>query len=383
MIRLIQCFLAATFALSFPLQLSAVAGLHVKVANPASFSRMVETVEISWVDVVSALPGILPEGVGLFHATSGARLPLQVIQRNDAPLMVLFQVVMAPGAVEEYRLAAAPPAVFEPLVYGRFVPERKDDFAWENNRVAFRMYGPALQATGEISSGVDYWAKRTDQLIIDKWYKIDDYHNDHGEGLDMYKVGPTLGAGGAAPFIEGKLALSKNYVRYEILDKGPIGFTFRLWYDAWQAGGSKVSEEKTISLDAGSHLNKTEIIYKGATAPLRVATGIVRHGDAQLWLDWPRNMIGYWEPADAANPLNGSMGIAIYFPRALKPEITQAAEHWLVVSDYRPDAPFTYWHGAAWSKSPWISDGSDWTTYLTLFAKMQEQPLTVTLTPLK
>ena len=31
-------------------------------------------------------------------------------------------------------------------VYGRYVPERKDDFAWENEYAAFRMYGPALKS---------------------------------------------------------------------------------------------------------------------------------------------------------------------------------------------------------------------------------------------
>jgi len=42
---------------------------------------------------------------------------------------------------------------------GRLVPERKDDFTWENNRSAFRLYGPALKATGEISNGMDFWAE--------------------------------------------------------------------------------------------------------------------------------------------------------------------------------------------------------------------------------
>jgi hypothetical protein len=47
---------------------------------------------------------------------------------------------------------------------------------------------------------MDFWAKKTESLIIDKWYKDDlagvaSYHEDHGEGLDFYKVGRTLGLG--------------------------------------------------------------------------------------------------------------------------------------------------------------------------------------------
>ena len=55
----------------------------------------------------------------------------------------------------EYRITVGKPAHVDPMTYGRFVPERKDDFTWENNRSAFRVYGPALEATGEISNGMD------------------------------------------------------------------------------------------------------------------------------------------------------------------------------------------------------------------------------------
>ena len=73
----------------------------------------------------------------------------------------------------------------------RFVPERMDDFAWESDRIAHRMYGPALiTGEGTISSGVDVWVKSTRNMIINKWYKSGEYHADHGEGLDGYSVRP-------------------------------------------------------------------------------------------------------------------------------------------------------------------------------------------------
>lgn len=51
-----------------------------------------------------------------------------------------------------------------------FVPERKDDFAFENDKVAFRIYGPALKDSKE-NSGIACWLKRVDSPIIDKWYR--------------------------------------------------------------------------------------------------------------------------------------------------------------------------------------------------------------------
>ena len=54
----------------------------------------------------------------------------------------------------------------QPKVYGRYVPERKDDFAWENEYAAFRLYGPALKPENP-SNGVDLWLKNSPALVID------------------------------------------------------------------------------------------------------------------------------------------------------------------------------------------------------------------------
>ena len=56
-----------------------------------------------------------------------------------------------------------------PRAYARLVPERKDDLAWENDKVAFRVYGPALRS-GPEDSGIDVWCKRVARPVIDKWY---------------------------------------------------------------------------------------------------------------------------------------------------------------------------------------------------------------------
>ena len=43
---------------------------------------------------------------------------------------------------------------------------------------------------------------------MEKWYYLATYHEDHGEGLDMYKVGPSRGCGGTGIWRDGKLSLS-------------------------------------------------------------------------------------------------------------------------------------------------------------------------------
>ncbi len=74
-----------------------------------------------------------------------------------------------------------------PAAYVRYVPERGDDIAWENDRMAFRVFGP--QVHGKVGSAIDVWTKSLEYPIIDKWYRLNangmDYHVDRGEGLEQ------------------------------------------------------------------------------------------------------------------------------------------------------------------------------------------------------
>ena len=99
-----------------------------------------------------------------------------------------------------FTLASCQKETIQPKVFGRYVPERKDDFAWENEYAAFRMYGPALKPENP-SNGVDLWLKASPELIVDSFYYREHvlgkpYHINYGKGLDCYKVGHTCGAGG-------------------------------------------------------------------------------------------------------------------------------------------------------------------------------------------
>ena len=102
--------------------------------------------------------------------------------------------------------ACQPKEQAETKVYGRYVPERKDDFAWENEYAAFRLYGPALLPENP-SNGVDLWLKSSPELRVDSMYYYEfelgkPYHINYGKGLDCYKVAHTVGCGGLAVVAE-------------------------------------------------------------------------------------------------------------------------------------------------------------------------------------
>jgi hypothetical protein len=121
----------------------------------------------------------------------------------------LLLTTLAPGSKIYAEFLNEAPSDFAPKTYARFVPERYDDFAWENDRIAFRVYGKALEKVpDEMAHGQDVWAKRTSEMVINKWYKSCDYHVDHGQGLDFYDVGFSLGSGSSDPYIVSARKLS-------------------------------------------------------------------------------------------------------------------------------------------------------------------------------
>lgn len=173
----------------------------------------------------------------------------------------------------------------KPRVHARFIPERKDDFAWENDLIAFRTYGPALRSGGE-DSGFDAWLKRVPSPIVDKWYMEDakvlaygkvnkSYHHDHGEGYDGYKVGNTRGCGGISVWTDGKLHNSNTFVSHKIIENSPERAVFDLNYVS-QHQGKLLRETKRITVIMGQRLFQCESRFTldGKPAQLDVAIGL-------------------------------------------------------------------------------------------------------------
>ena len=303
----------------------------------------------------------------------------------------------------------------EVLACGRQYPERVDDIAWENDLTAYRMYGPALQATGERAFGYDVWVKSVKEPVVearyaselnpetmeqiaklrktnpkaaDELYHSVSYHVDHGNGLDYYKVGPTLGAGTSALLANDSIVYPYCYKDYQILDNGPLRFTVKLVYNPLTVkGNNNVIENRIISLDAGSQMNKFTITYDNLTEATPVVTGIVLHEPSKDYqADTAKGYIAYADPAD---PVNGQIYVAAVFPEKVneakaitfsdKEKAERGADgHVLAYSTYTPGCSYTYYSGAGWSK--WgFENSSKWFDYVQKFAQNLKEPLTVTI----
>lgn len=263
-------------------------------------------------------------------------------------------------------LTACHKEAVQPKVYGRYVPERKDDFAWENEYAAFRMYGPALRPENP-SNGVDLWLKSSPELVVDSFYYREHvlglpYHINYGKGLDCYKVGHTCGCGGMVVIANDTTWIGGAYDRWEILEQTPDKFVFRLEYDSLLVAGHILHESITITAEAGQQQNKAEVVLTGDySGEMLVGGGIYLHDTVDYYLTIPEvGYVFYEEDAlsdKTAAKMNyeyngsttqGRVQISVKTPGATLAEIRDG--NLIAVRPYELGDTLTYYFGATWSE---------------------------------
>ncbi len=225
------------------------------ISNPTS-ELISQVVELTTMDVLRA------EGIAVareFFLLDADRneIPYQIT--SDGSVLVLATV--RPSAAIKLFLYKGQPADYVLTANGRIYPNRWDDLVWENDRSAWRLYGPdAHNHMHNPAYGFDTFVKNVPYPIQDQLYHNEltsygvhermnkagrsngwneehrsyTYHRNHGLGMDAYTVGPTLGAGAAAlgplpssPSGE-ELLYPLYYQTARIIDNGPLRFTVEM-----------------------------------------------------------------------------------------------------------------------------------------------------------
>jgi pectinesterase len=267
-------------------------------------------------------------------------------------------------------------------VCGRFVRERHDDFAWENDRVAHRVYGRGLETWEQeplTGSGIDVWCKRTRRLVVNDWYMTDAYHEDHGEGADFYSAGRSRGCGGSGIWRDGRLWVSRNFRESRVLAAGPLRLVFELDYEPFDAGGASVAETKRVTVDAGRNLHRFESRYRpyrrrGQGEPeITWAAGIKKHPASAVRFEKAQGTLRTWEPIEK----NGNLGCAVVMAPAQLLESVEADGNYLAVGRTPTGQPAVYYAGFGWDRSGDFAGVAEWDRYVDDFARRLASPLRV------
>ena len=395
----------ASFILAMTLAVAASA-LTVTVTHQLPSARPAETITVPWAAVARALPGALLQQLAVKDAT-GRSLPYQVT--NIAPQAkdpsgagvaygeLIFQHDFAAGeksatfTIEKISTVAP---VFPAQVSARYVPERLDDFAWENDKIGHRTYGPALAAPALpgiskevlVTSGLDVWCKRVSYPIVDRWYNKghDHYHKDEGEGMDMYQVGASRGCGGTGVWVNQQLYVSRNYKSWKVIANGPIRAIFELTYEAWPAAGLMVSEVKRFTVDAGHNLDLIESTFM-VTGAKEITVGIGLNKTPTDKGQEPQITLTP-NPADGSltqwvvQKTNGSLGTAVIVPAGFLGLAEDERNH-LLLAKVATGQPLRYYAGAGWSKAGEFSTPQAWHDYVAAWAARAAWPVQIVLSP--
>jgi hypothetical protein len=346
--------------------------LSITVRNTLPFARPSETVELSAAQLASL--GNDLTRIHVFEHGSAREVLAQALDldADGAYESLIFQADLPSRGERVFDARAGEKRVYarnDFRVYGRFNRERFDDFAWENDRVAHRMYGPALETWQKeplTSSTVDVWLKRTRRLVINDWYLVDDYHRDTGEGADFYSAGKSRGCGGSGLWRDGRLAVSKNFRESRVLANGPIRLVFELRYPDFQ-------ETKRITLDAGQNFNRFESRYDNG-ADTTYAAGIKKVPAAQFRIDRASGILRNWEPV-AQNA--GEFGCAVIVDPAAVVDVVEAEGNQLVVAR----TPALYYVGSAWNRSGDFVEVADFDRLIEQWTQRVRSPLQVEVKP--
>jgi hypothetical protein len=362
----------------------------ITVSNSLSVDREFETIELTKKSLGLPTSAKL-ETYALKEINSNTFLETQTIDNDGDGTadLLLFQPKIKASSHQDFEVLVGTNPSASKIVncYSRFVPERTDDYAWENNKVAFRTYGPVAQKMveekiegGTLTSGIDAWLKRVDYPIINKWYEkatlgTGSYHKDTGEGLDNFQVGDSRGVGGIAVNADGKYYFSKNFTSWKTITTGPIRTSFILTYADWDAKGNKITESKLISLDYGSYLSRFEISITGTKT---VAAGLTLHDKkGTIGTNVKEGWISHWEPID-----DSELGTGLVAP---KNTLTSFDNHVTNDKDLSnlyanltvKNNKVVYYTGFGWKKGSPFQTKAEWETYLSAFAKKINSPLVV------
>ena len=370
-------YAAAIAAAAFIVSCGQSDGVKVTVTNGSELARNAETVELDFGAIKAGHPEITAENVVVTDA-AGAQVPSQVYVESYGQEKLVFQATVDAGKTVKYKVSAGEPEVYDTLVFSRYVPERLDDYAYENNRIAGRVYGPALEDPRTL--GPDIWLKRVEDLVVNKRYILNDYHHDHGDGLDCYKVANTLGGGALAPYDEdGKIVLGDNYETYNRICNGPIRTKVLFTYKPFEVDGVQVTLKRELTIDANTNFIKISNWFDTPADEFPVVLGAVMH-DVIDRVDGDHYIAFTEKASDSADPeADGNISVGLVVDAAEENVETDTVNgHAVLKYTVTPGKRADVWTGSGWSKGG-IESPEAWAGIVKDFAYAQANPLKVTV----
>lgn len=247
---------------------------------------------------------------------------------------------------------------------------------WESDKVGYRFYLDWRNAT-------DIFGKTVPDMVLQDVGQdgFDSYHEMANWGMDVLKVGQSLGVGSFGTWENGKaerVALTDS-IFCAVAANGPVHSMIRTEYLGWQAGGKKQDLRSELSITAGSRLTRHTLSWEQPLDSL--CTGIVKLDNSEL-LTNTSGTWGYLATWGQQSLNNDMLGMAVLFRSADALALTADEHSHVVVLQAEPDNQLTYYFLGAWDKEPGgITTREAFIAYLDEVLAQLNQPLLVQYNP--
>ncbi len=242
---------------------------------------------------------------------------------------------------------------------------------WESDRVGYRFYLDWRNA-------IDVFGKLTPQMVLQDVGQdgFDSYHEPADWGMDILKVGESLGLGSIGIWMDGKanrVAVTDS-ITCEIVSNGPVYSEILTSYYGWQAGETKSDLYSSLSITAGSRMTRHHLTLSEELPNL--CTGIVKDENANLMVNQPTGSDwSYIATYGVQSLAQDKLGMAVLFRSNDLLEIVEDIYSHIVVLEPE-DQSLTYYFLAAWEKEKdGIESEDEFTRHLNkLLLKLNNPP---------
>lgn len=386
-------------------EIKAYTEFQFSVSNPLDIARQNQLVEIPLPTIMASLDDFNPEGFVILIDDN--KLPSEITAENNLvfilpeigpnatqPISILYD---AEGAMErdypkltQAELSVKEGGYFEANKYigGDFVkvsslrvPDEHTDHSfyiryegpgWESDKVGYRFYL-------DWRNGIDVFGKKVSEPILQKvgLDGFDSYHEMQDWGMDILKVGSSLGLGSIATLIDGKARRvdETDSLYSEIQFDGSVYSAIKTNYHGWNLPDGKVDVESVISIHAGTRLSKNSLSFSRPIG--NVATGLIIDPKAEPIKSGSNLKYSYLATYGAQSLAGDSLGIAIFFPTGQLIESTK--DEFSHVVSFGPDiTAFDYYFAAAWEQEKdGITNKEEFIAYLEQVIRELSNPLNI------
>ncbi|GAB3198236.1 hypothetical protein GCM10027293_14570 [Pontibacter aydingkolensis] len=245
---------------------------------------------------------------------------------------------------------------------------------WESDKVGYRFYLDWRNAT-------DVFGKTTPDMVLQKvgLDGFDSYHEYQDWGMDVLKVGKSLGVGSLAIVDKGQaIRVDKtDNVVSKVTENGAVYSSIQTNYDNWKVADLTLDVQSQLSIHAGTRLTDYQVTVTGGK-PQNLSTGlnkdknakVLNHkGDANSW--------GYLASYGKQSLNNDNLGIAVLFrPQDFQEFTTDDNSH--IVKLTPTNGRLQYYFLSAWELEPnGIKTEEEFINYLNKTARELASPVQV------